>query len=153
MELVMEDQPQSGNRALFVCPYHSWAYASDGSLMNVPFEEGFKGDEQVNLDERNLIQLPSGEHRGILFVVSHPELSVDYGAMFAEDLRPKLEKELMRQEKDIWKLPLDSIEGAAHFKSAHPGLREQFADQSSVCGSWGFYPGPPHQGAGEAGAQ
>ena len=82
-------------------------------------------------------------------------LGVDYDAMFADDLCPKLEKELTRfgsQKKDIWKLPLDSIEGPAHFKSVHPGLREQFVDQSSACGSWGFYPTPP-QGAGEAGAQ
>ena len=73
MELITKDQEQSGNKALFVCPYHSWAYASDGELMNVPFEEGFTNSDDVDLDNRNLIKLPAGERSGTLYVVSHPK--------------------------------------------------------------------------------
>lgn len=30
-----------GNRARFVCPYHSWAYGTDGALQNIPDEPSF----------------------------------------------------------------------------------------------------------------
>ena len=69
MELVSAEAP-SGNKRLHVCPYHAWAYGSDGSLMSVPFEEGFTDENGAHATERGgLIALPAAERAGLLFVV------------------------------------------------------------------------------------
>ena len=58
MEVVTKEKPR-GKSQVHVCPYHSWAYGSNGELLNVPFEKGFEGNAKVDLENRNLIPLPS----------------------------------------------------------------------------------------------
>ena len=72
MEVVTKEKPR-GKSQVHVCPYHSWAYGSNGELLNVPFEKGFEGNAKVDLENRNLIPLPSAEIAGTLWVVSHPD--------------------------------------------------------------------------------
>jgi phenylpropionate dioxygenase-like ring-hydroxylating dioxygenase large terminal subunit len=36
----------NGNRKLFTCPYHSWAYATDGTLVRAPLMEGAEGFDE-----------------------------------------------------------------------------------------------------------
>ena len=49
----------------FVCPYHAWSYALDGTLKNVPGQDGFP-----NLDnaENGLVEISAAENGGIVYV-------------------------------------------------------------------------------------
>ena len=49
----------------FVCPFHGWVYALDGSLSHVPNDYGFDG---VDLTSRGLTPVPCVERAGLVFV-------------------------------------------------------------------------------------
>jgi fatty-acyl-CoA synthase len=54
-----------GNRTSFTCPYHSWTFANDGSLMNYAFPEGYAGTDKSKL---GLSRVPRVEsYRGFVF--------------------------------------------------------------------------------------
>ena len=94
MELVSKDAPK-GNKKLFVCPYHAWSYGTNGELLNVPFgEEGFANCDAVHVEDRNLIEVPSKEVAGLLWVIPAPAVGVDTEAILAQAMPPDLEKEL-----------------------------------------------------------
>ena len=60
--LIPEQGLRSGNKALFLCPYHAWSYGTNGELMHVPFgEEGFANCDEVHVENRNLIEVPAVE--------------------------------------------------------------------------------------------
>jgi phenylpropionate dioxygenase-like ring-hydroxylating dioxygenase large terminal subunit len=59
----------------FVCPFHGWVYALDGSLSHVPDAYGFDG---VDLSGRGLTPVPCLERAGLVFVQQEGE------ATFAE---------------------------------------------------------------------
>ena len=145
MEVVQKENPR-GNTQVHVCPYHSWAYGSDGDLLNVPFEQGFDNNTNVDLGNRNLIELPSAEIAGILFVVSHPKNGIDYELLKENIMNSDLIKELSTYQVDKnfvvvsqemfikanWKLPIDTFGEAYHFSSLHPGLSEQLVGNSVI---------------------
>jgi phenylpropionate dioxygenase-like ring-hydroxylating dioxygenase large terminal subunit len=124
MELVPAEAP-TGNKQLHVCPYHAWAYGSDGALLSVPFEQGFTDDEGAEhaTDRGGLIELPSAERAGLLFVVATKISDAHFERMMAEVMPPELQAELeiaqldglMRvQSQDMvidanWKLPVDTF--------------------------------------------
>lgn len=68
---------ESGRRNLFVCPYHGWSYAGDGSLKAISFSETFGA---CRADDRRLVQLPVEERHGFIWIVEHPEGSIDVAA-------------------------------------------------------------------------
>src|ERR1700680_3606680 len=48
---------ESGNTSLFVCPYHSWSYTTDGRLQGVPlYRVLYEG--QLDRQEWSLIEVP-----------------------------------------------------------------------------------------------
>ena len=49
----------------FVCPFHGWVYALDGSLSHTPDDYGFAG---VDLSTRGLTPVPCLERAGLVFV-------------------------------------------------------------------------------------
>ena len=49
----------------FVCRYHGWTYALDGSLRHVPHEHGFPGLDKT---ARGLVPMEAVESQGIVFV-------------------------------------------------------------------------------------
>ena len=123
MELVSAEAP-AGNKRLHVCPYHAWAYGSDGSLMSVPFEQGFTDDDGAHATERGgLVELPSAERAGLLFVVATKVDDEHFERMMAEVMPPELQAELeifqldglrRTQSQDMvidanWKLPVDTF--------------------------------------------
>lgn len=48
---------EQGNTSLFVCPYHSWSYTTDGRLQGVPLYRSLY-DGTLNRDEWSLIEVP-----------------------------------------------------------------------------------------------
>ena len=56
---------ERGNRATFTCPYHSWTFANDGSLINYAFPEGYAGVDKSGL---GLSKVPRvAVYRGFVF--------------------------------------------------------------------------------------
>jgi phenylpropionate dioxygenase-like ring-hydroxylating dioxygenase large terminal subunit len=55
-----------GNARRFTCPYHAWTYDSGGQLVGMPGAEGFAG---VDPADHGLVELPSEERHGFIWVV------------------------------------------------------------------------------------
>ena len=74
----------SGNtRTGIVCPYHSWNFALDGTLRNVPQPEEF---DPVALEDCGLVAASVGEWGGMVFVNGAPD--ADFTACLARLSRP-----------------------------------------------------------------
>lgn len=56
---------EKGNRKSFTCPYHSWTFANDGSLINFAFPEGYHGADKSNLGLSKVARVAS--YRGFVF--------------------------------------------------------------------------------------
>jgi phenylpropionate dioxygenase-like ring-hydroxylating dioxygenase large terminal subunit len=65
---------KSGRTSSFVCPYHGWSYALDGSLRGVPYEAGYDG--QLDKASLSLRSLRVEEYAGLVF------------ATFRDDIEP-----------------------------------------------------------------
>jgi phenylpropionate dioxygenase-like ring-hydroxylating dioxygenase large terminal subunit len=61
----------------FVCPYHSWSYDLDGSLMSVPQNYGFPG---LDYCEYGLEELPVVERNGLVWIHPTPGATIDLNA-------------------------------------------------------------------------
>ena len=48
---------EQGNTSLFVCPYHSWSYTTDGKLQGVPLYRALY-EGTLNREEWSLIEVP-----------------------------------------------------------------------------------------------
>ncbi|WP_322095078.1 aromatic ring-hydroxylating oxygenase subunit alpha [Paraburkholderia bannensis] len=68
---------ESGRRNLFVCPYHGWSYAGDGTLKAISFSETFGA---CRTQERHLVELPVQERHGFVWIVEDPSGSIDMAA-------------------------------------------------------------------------
>ncbi|WP_161630337.1 aromatic ring-hydroxylating dioxygenase subunit alpha [Mycobacterium sp. UM_CSW] len=75
-----------GKARRLVCPWHAWSYDLRGALVGVAHASTFgEIDKNVN----GLIELPSAERHGMLFVTPTPGERIDVDAMLA-DLGPEL---------------------------------------------------------------
>ncbi|HVL36204.1 MAG TPA: aromatic ring-hydroxylating dioxygenase subunit alpha [Burkholderiales bacterium] len=63
-------EPAGNAGKLLRCPYHAWAYRTDGSLMNIPLRQGYEGTRlQETAASRGLDVVPNVElYRGFIFV-------------------------------------------------------------------------------------
>jgi len=141
MELIQPTDPQRGKRPIFTCPFHSWAFASDGNLVNVPFEQGFASEAGGGLDDLNLVELPSLERGGLLFVCATAWVELDPEVVLPVDLATELEamqvgsavcaytQELTMRSN--WKLGVDTFGETYHFSSLHQGLSQVFLTNQS----------------------
>ena len=73
-----------GSKKRFVCPYHGWAYATDGSLLGIPHGKGYNGkldprDPVLSLDRVARVD----SYRGFVFASRAQD-----GASLAEYLGP-----------------------------------------------------------------
>ncbi|CAN5206035.1 aromatic ring-hydroxylating dioxygenase subunit alpha [soil metagenome] len=115
---------EEGRTRSFICPYHQWVYALDGSLTNARLMgEGF---------DKNRYRLHSAalrEVEGLLFVCLSPEEAPDFEP-FAEALRPQLAPHGLDRSKVVahhryevaanWKVLVENNRECYHCRVSHP---------------------------------
>jgi choline monooxygenase len=118
------------NRRAFVCPYHSWTYALDGSLRGRPHDRDFAA---ATADQCALARVAVGEALGFVWAVPRvlQEREPDcldlttYLGRFASDLRgwgydtwvPFHQREFANAAN--WKIPFEGNLETYHFQYAH----------------------------------
>lgn len=124
----LESEP-CGNTRRLTCPYHSWSYALDGTLVGMPQPVGF---DTVDRSEHGLVELPAFERFGLIWVVPSPQDKQEKEVDLASWLAP-LEEQLAGLDlgnhvvfrkwalhKDMsWRLALEGFQESYHFCSAH----------------------------------
>jgi choline monooxygenase len=66
-----------GNARRFSCPYHAWTYDLKGRLVGMPLRERYRG---LDLSQLGLVELPSQERHGFIWVVLRPGHPIDVAA-------------------------------------------------------------------------
>lgn len=114
-----------GNRKQFSCPFHAWTYNKRGNLIAINREQKFGC---VSKEEHGLIELPSAEKYGLIWVKPSPGGTIDVDQCLAglqEDMVGwELEKHPYAKEQDIyaranWKLAIDTFGENYHFDVLH----------------------------------
>jgi phenylpropionate dioxygenase-like ring-hydroxylating dioxygenase large terminal subunit len=74
-----------GSARAFVCPYHGWSYDTQGRLVGMPLRDRYPN---LDLARLGLVELPSEERHGFVWVVLRPGAPIDVaghlGALDAE---------------------------------------------------------------------
>ena len=116
----------------FVCPYHGWAYACDGTLIQVPDAERFS--EPVNCQERSLKPVRVDCFADMVFVCMDddaPEL-LDFLGPIAEAIAPyALDKMTLIGDQTVhldcnWKAVFDNFGELYHVDHIHPQHEKMF---------------------------
>ncbi|MEU2002364.1 aromatic ring-hydroxylating dioxygenase subunit alpha [Rhodococcus sp. NPDC019627] len=124
---AMVEKEEKGRCRLFSCPYHRWSYDTDGSLRTITRDNTF-GD--ADRSERNLVQLPTEERHGFVWVVDDADATIDV----ADWLGPEMDSimgsygmdkmvttRVQRFDEPInWKLMQDAFLDGYHIQYAHP---------------------------------
>ena len=117
---------ERGKKSVFMCPFHHWSYANTGDLINIPDESHFGSIDKTCM---GLIELPSLEHNGILWV--HPSASgkIDISKIMGAKLSKELESFDLSNyhyagartidKKLNWKLANDTFGETYHFAKLH----------------------------------
>lgn len=122
---------ESGNAKRFTCPYHGWAFHTDGKLAGVPYPKSYQGKRDFSGDDFDLARAPSVEtYRGFIFARltdQGPDLKTYLGAIADAldnicDRAPDGEVELaggrLKQEfRGNWKLHMENA-----CDLVHPGI-------------------------------
>ncbi len=128
-------QLERGNTNHFRCPYHAWAYRTNGELAGVPFEEGFGPD--FRLADYPLARPARVEsYRGFLFASLSPQgpsLSehlasgkhyLDLMCDRAPEGRIQSTKPLLYRYNGNWKLQMDNYADNYHPPFVHQSAFE-----------------------------
>jgi phenylpropionate dioxygenase-like ring-hydroxylating dioxygenase large terminal subunit len=70
-----------GNARRFTCPYHAWIYDSKGSLVGMPLRDRY---DELDLSHYGLVELPSEERHGFIWVVLRRDHPIDVAAHLGE---------------------------------------------------------------------
>jgi phenylpropionate dioxygenase-like ring-hydroxylating dioxygenase large terminal subunit len=129
----------------FVCPYHAWTYALDGSVAAIPDAYGFEG---IDRSAYGLRELPLVERHGLVWVVPEPGAHLDLAEVVGD-----LDDELAAYEFGSyhyyttrvirramnWKLVVDTFGEAYHLKPLHRStVAPIFYQNVAVCRSHGL---------------
>ena len=117
-----------GHNPAFVCRYHGWSYALDGSLRAA---RDFGAD--VALDDFPLVGVAVDEWRGLVFVnlaSDQPPLAVDHAAFFAAVADQPMESftyshRLVHDIAANWKVYGDNYMEGYHVPLVHPQLNRE----------------------------
>jgi len=136
------DGPHGCARKL-VCPYHAWAYETDGRLTGVPGKRDYAG---FDMADYGLHRFATEIWRGFVFVniegkgPSVAEMMAPYEEEVAhyrfEDMRA-LGRVVMRPRQVNWKNIADNYSDGLHIPVAHPGLKRLFGPGYGIeAGAW-----------------
>jgi phenylpropionate dioxygenase-like ring-hydroxylating dioxygenase large terminal subunit len=129
-------------RAL-VCPYHGWAYSLDGSLRNIPHEQGFP---DVDKATRGLVPVACAEINGLVYINQDSQADINNDVSSVPNLMPDGHRLLSSDSLTIqanWKLYIESALEGYHIRETHKGtffpvqydnltVVEAFAENSRV---------------------
>lgn len=120
------EERERGVTRRFSCPFHAWTYSTDGTLVGIPKSDHFG---EVDKSCLGLVELPSEERNGLLFVHPDPKGSLDAGVLLGPELDAELASwhmdELSRLTSDTydmalnWKLAMDTFGETYHFSVLH----------------------------------
>jgi phenylpropionate dioxygenase-like ring-hydroxylating dioxygenase large terminal subunit len=109
----------------FLCPYHAWAYATDGRLIARPDERSFADVDAANCSLR---ELAVAEKYGMIYVNPTPGTTIDVDAQLAGAERDMAayrldgyhhyETRVLRQ-KINWKMVVDTFLETYHLQFLH----------------------------------
>ena len=107
-----------GNARRFTCPYHAWVYDSTGALVGMPLRDRH---DNLDLDDFGLVELPSEERNGFIWVVLTAGADIDV----ATHLGP-LDDEIgqLGCEKMMYYPSHEEAAISANWKSVAEGLLE-----------------------------
>ncbi len=114
-----------GSARRFTCPYHAWTYDSAGQLVGIPGREGFAG---IDPTEHGLVELPSEERHGFVWVIltvgTPLDLSAHLGPLDAELAMWRYETYGYLTEREFtsevnWKNALEAFAEGYHFPYVH----------------------------------
>jgi len=125
----------SGNAKLFVCPYHSWTFASSGENRAVKWEKAGCYGEGFHKEDHNLHPIAKfGEYRGFLFGSLNPDVSeleehlgearhiIDLAADQSEEGLEVVPGRVRFTFAANWKMQVENCSDQYHFTSTHPSL-------------------------------
>ena len=104
----------------FVCRYHGWTYALDGSLRHVPHEYGFPG---LDKSERGLVPVDAGEAGGLVFVTQDGPAPADAALSELPVMIPSEYRLIGCNEMEMpvnWKIFVEGFLEGYHIRSTHP---------------------------------
>lgn len=114
---------EQGRCKRFVCPYHAWTYANDGTLHRVRHPEGFPA---LRREEHGLVELPCVEAAGLVFVCPTPgadptPLPAELIAELEQVLgpRPTQVASTSKTWRANWKIVVEGGIESYHFLIAH----------------------------------
>lgn len=115
------------NRPIVLCPYHAWSYRLDGRLRKAP---GFDDVTGFNLDEFGLVELPSVEWQGLVFVDTSGSAGdfAEHVAGLDGIVGPYELERLVTRGRHVyevasnWKVLIENYEECYHCPVIHPEL-------------------------------
>ncbi|MGI9643013.1 MAG: aromatic ring-hydroxylating oxygenase subunit alpha, partial [Acidimicrobiia bacterium] len=119
-----------GSTSQFVCPYHSWSYGLDGSLLEVQDPEDFAGGDPC--EHLRLVEVATEEFAGFVWINMAPEpepLRAFLGPLWDEWAAYQCEPwtrvtALTARVKCNWKVIQDNFCESYHLPTVHPQLME-----------------------------
>ena len=129
---------------VFTCPYHSWSYNHEGTLVSMPGRAGF---DDVDRSTMGLSPLPCAERYGFVCIRLEGDGPVDVEDWLAgaqEELAPfgfegyhHVETRTNRRAMN-WKLMFDTFCEAYHIQSLHRAtIAPTIMSSASLFDSWG----------------
>ena len=123
---LVETRERGDEASSFSCPFHNWTYSLEGKLIGLT-----KRDHFGDVDEacRGLVELPTAERHGILWL--HPDAAgtIDADALLGDELSDEFEswnfgslRYLGGDVYDVacnWKLAMDTFGETYHFPVLH----------------------------------
>lgn len=137
---TMLTRRESGNRKYVVCPYHGWAYSTDGKLIDVKDPKTGAYPAAFDSEDHNLMPVAKvASYRGIVFGSLSPD--VPPLEEFLGDIRYFIDLAMDQGESGMefvpgrivsiydgnWKFQMDNGIDAYHLTSTHSGFMDVMA--------------------------